>query len=78
MSSRNAETLLQCGESGQAQTYFSRASLLIHTTEDKETKLSYRLCQVRRRMNPRVHAVTHPRAPRSDLIAIKSLTSSPG
>ncbi|RSH91532.1 hypothetical protein EHS25_009831 [Saitozyma podzolica] len=39
--------LLECGESGQAQTYFSRASLLIHTTEDKETRLSYRLCQAR-------------------------------
>lgn len=38
--------LVQCGESGQAQTYFSRASLLIHTTTDPVTKLHYRLSQV--------------------------------
>ncbi|WWC92001.1 uncharacterized protein L201_006955 [Kwoniella dendrophila CBS 6074] len=39
--------LLECGEWGQAQTYFSRASLLIHVTKDKETNLSYRLSQAR-------------------------------
>ncbi|KAK4689442.1 COP9 signalosome complex subunit 4, partial [Tremellales sp. Uapishka_1] len=39
--------LLECDESGQAQTYFSRASLLIHTTKDKETLLTYRLSQAR-------------------------------
>ncbi len=38
--------VLQCGESGQAQTYFSRASLLIHVTKDKEALLSFRLSQV--------------------------------
>lgn len=36
----------QCEEWGQAQTYFSRASLLIHTTTDKVTLLQYRLSQV--------------------------------
>lgn len=40
--------LLESGESGQAQTYFTRASLIIHGTESKEIQLSYRLCQVRR------------------------------
>ncbi|WWC72296.1 uncharacterized protein I206_106258 [Kwoniella pini CBS 10737] len=39
--------LLECGEWGQAQTYFSRASLLIHVTKDKETNLSYKLSQAR-------------------------------
>ncbi|WOO80576.1 COP9 signalosome complex subunit 4 [Vanrija pseudolonga] len=39
--------LLECGESGAAQTYFSRASLLIHTSKDKETQLAYRLSQAR-------------------------------
>ncbi|WVQ94980.1 hypothetical protein IAU59_002072 [Kwoniella sp. CBS 9459] len=39
--------LLECGEWGQAQTYFSRASLLIHITDDKETSLSYKLSQAR-------------------------------
>ncbi|WRT69944.1 uncharacterized protein IL334_006935 [Kwoniella shivajii] len=39
--------LLECGEWGQAQTYFSRASLLIHVTKDKETNLAYRLSQAR-------------------------------
>ncbi|WWD19908.1 hypothetical protein CI109_104377 [Kwoniella shandongensis] len=39
--------LLECGEWGQAQTYFSRASLLIHTTTDKETNLSFKLSQAR-------------------------------
>ncbi|KAK1922282.1 hypothetical protein DB88DRAFT_390410 [Papiliotrema laurentii] len=39
--------LLECQEWGQAQTYFSRASLLIHSTQDKETQLAYRLSQAR-------------------------------
>ncbi|WWC95077.1 hypothetical protein V866_001929 [Kwoniella sp. B9012] len=39
--------LLECGEWGQAQTYFSRASLLIHVTKDKETNLQYKLSQAR-------------------------------
>lgn len=39
--------LLETGESGQAQTYFTRASLLIHGSESKEIQLSYKLCQVR-------------------------------
>ncbi|ORX40506.1 putative COP9 signalosome complex subunit 4 [Kockovaella imperatae] len=39
--------LLECQEWGQAQTYFSRASLLIHTCHDKETLLAYRLSQAR-------------------------------
>lgn len=29
-----------------AQTYFTRASLLIHLSEDKATLLAYKLCQV--------------------------------
>ncbi|EIW65430.1 hypothetical protein TREMEDRAFT_17489, partial [Tremella mesenterica DSM 1558] len=39
--------LLECGEWGQAQTYFTRASMLIHLTTDKTTQLSYRLAQAR-------------------------------
>lgn len=39
--------LLECGESAHAQTYFSRASLLIHNSNDKETVLAYRLSQAR-------------------------------
>ncbi|KAI5452255.1 hypothetical protein NCC49_000819 [Naganishia albida] len=39
--------LLECGESGQAQTYFNRASLLIHGTKDKATRLAFKLCQAR-------------------------------
>ncbi|GHJ86662.1 hypothetical protein NliqN6_3064 [Naganishia liquefaciens] len=39
--------LLECGESGQAQTYFNRASLLIHSTKDKATRLAFKLCQAR-------------------------------
>ncbi|WVR09684.1 hypothetical protein IAU60_006759 [Kwoniella sp. DSM 27419] len=39
--------LLECGEWGQAQTYFSRASLLIHVSKDKETNLSFKLSQAR-------------------------------
>ncbi|ORY25436.1 putative COP9 signalosome complex subunit 4 [Naematelia encephala] len=38
---------LESGESGLAQNYFSRASLLIHTTKDKETQLAYKLSQAR-------------------------------
>ena len=45
---------LQCQEWGQAQTYFSRASLLIHTCKDKETLLQYRLSQVRIPMHLRL------------------------
>lgn len=74
-SSRNAENPLQCGESGQAQTYFSRASLLIHTTEDKETKLSYRLCQVRPSGLPCLHAST---SSCFHWISHERLISSPG
>ncbi|KAL7420467.1 hypothetical protein Q5752_004417 [Cryptotrichosporon argae] len=39
--------LLECDEWGQAQTYFSRASLLVHTTADTETLLNFRLCQAK-------------------------------
>ncbi|KAJ9110481.1 hypothetical protein QFC19_001607 [Naganishia cerealis] len=39
--------LLECGESGQAQTYFNRASLLIHSSKDKATQLAFKLCQAR-------------------------------
>ena len=42
----NELSMWQCQEWGQAQTYFSRASLLIHTSKDKETSLAYRLSQV--------------------------------
>lgn len=38
---------LEAEESGMAQTYFSRASLLIHLTKDKPTLLTYRLSQAR-------------------------------
>jgi hypothetical protein len=33
-----------------AQTYFTRASLLIHLSEDKATLLAYKLCQVSARV----------------------------
>ncbi|KAJ9097266.1 hypothetical protein QFC21_004935 [Naganishia friedmannii] len=39
--------LLECGESGQAQNYFNRASLLIHSSTDKATQLAFKLCQAR-------------------------------
>lgn len=38
--------LIQCEESGQAQSYFSRASLIIHEVKDKEIILAFKLCQV--------------------------------
>lgn len=44
---RNASSPSQCGESGLAQTYFSRASLLIHTSTDEVTQLTFRLSQAR-------------------------------
>lgn len=36
----------QSGESGQAQTYFSRASLLVNPSTPKQSQLEFRLCQV--------------------------------
>ncbi|KAJ9119688.1 hypothetical protein QFC22_003398 [Naganishia vaughanmartiniae] len=39
--------LLECGESGQAQAYFNRASLLIHSSTDKTTQLTFKLSQAR-------------------------------
>jgi hypothetical protein len=38
---------VQVGDDGQAQSYFHRASALIHNCDDAETKLAYKLCNVR-------------------------------
>lgn len=39
--------LTQVGDDGQAQSYFHRASALIHNCDDAGTKLAYQLCNVR-------------------------------
>jgi COP9 signalosome complex subunit 4 len=39
--------LLEEGEHGQAETYYNRAALLIHSTADRELQLSFKLCQAR-------------------------------
>ena len=31
----------------QAETYYKRAALLVHSTQDKETILAFKLCQAR-------------------------------
>ncbi|KAF8339106.1 uncharacterized protein EI90DRAFT_3040321 [Cantharellus anzutake] len=39
--------LLEDEESGQAETYYNRAALLIHITNDKILQLQFKLCQAR-------------------------------
>lgn len=62
--------LLESGESGQAQTYFTRASLIIHGTESKEIQLSYRLCQVRPLAGPSVVKADLKSIRRDSLISV--------
>lgn len=44
---RIVRLLLEEGEHGQAETYYNRAALLIHSTNDRELQLSFKLCQAR-------------------------------
>lgn len=39
--------LLEEEDSVQAETYYNRAALLIYSSPDKETLLSFKLCQAR-------------------------------
>lgn len=39
--------LLEEEDSVQAETYYKRAALLVHSTQDKETILAFKLCQAR-------------------------------
>jgi COP9 signalosome complex subunit 4 len=39
--------LLEEEEAGQAETYYTRAAVLIHSTTDKTVQLQYKLCQAR-------------------------------
>lgn len=44
---RIVRLLLEDEDSVQAETYYNRAALLVHSTTHKETLLSYKLCQAR-------------------------------
>ncbi|KAH8830517.1 hypothetical protein DL96DRAFT_1813555 [Flagelloscypha sp. PMI_526] len=44
---RIVRLLLEEGDSVQAETYYNRAALLIHSNQDKEIALKYKLCQAR-------------------------------
>lgn len=44
---RIVRLLLEEEESGLAETYYGRAAVLIHTTQDKTLQLQYKLCQAR-------------------------------
>lgn len=44
---RIVRLLLEEEESVQAETYYNRAALLIHSTNDKELQLAFKLCQAR-------------------------------
>lgn len=44
---RIVRLLLEDEESGQAETYYNRAALLIHSTNDKATQLQFKLCAAR-------------------------------
>lgn len=44
---RIVRLLLEEEESGQAETYYTRAAVLIHSTNDKTLQLQYKLCQAR-------------------------------
>jgi len=39
--------LMEEEDSVQAETYYNRAALLIHMTQDKELQLAFKLCQAR-------------------------------
>ncbi|KAF8639949.1 hypothetical protein AX17_001199 [Amanita inopinata Kibby_2008] len=44
---RIVRLLLEDEDSVQAETYYNRAALLIHSTTDRETQLQFKLCQAR-------------------------------
>lgn len=44
---RIVRLLLEEEDSVQAETYFNRAQLLVHSTNDKVTLLQFKLCQAR-------------------------------
>ncbi|KAJ7047335.1 hypothetical protein C8F04DRAFT_1058447 [Mycena alexandri] len=44
---RIVRLLLEDEENSQAETYYNRAALLVHSTSDKETLLQFKLCQAR-------------------------------
>ncbi|PFH52757.1 hypothetical protein AMATHDRAFT_139277 [Amanita thiersii Skay4041] len=44
---RIVRLLLEDEDSVQAETYYNRAALLIHTTTNRETQLQFKLCQAR-------------------------------
>lgn len=44
---RIVRLLLEEEDSVQAESYFNRAQLLVHSTTDKETLLQFKLCQAR-------------------------------
>jgi hypothetical protein len=44
---RIVRLLLEDEESIQAETYYNRAALLIHSASDRETTLQFKLCQAR-------------------------------
>nr|GAT59451.1 constitutive photomorophogenic 8 [Mycena chlorophos] len=44
---RIVRLLLEDEDSVQAETYYNRAALLVHSTNDKETLLQFKLCQAR-------------------------------
>ncbi|KAJ7781206.1 hypothetical protein B0H16DRAFT_1671545 [Mycena metata] len=44
---RIVRLLLEDEENSQAETYYNRAALLVHSTTDKETLLQFKLCQAR-------------------------------
>jgi COP9 signalosome complex subunit 4 len=44
---RIVRLLLEDEDSVQAETYYNRAALLVHSTDDRETLLQFKLCQAR-------------------------------
>lgn len=44
---RIVRLLLEDEDSAQAETYFNRAQLLVHSSNDRETTLQFKLCQAR-------------------------------
>lgn len=44
---RIVRLLLEDEDSVQAETYFNRAQLLVHSASDRETTLQFKLCQAR-------------------------------
>ncbi len=44
---RIVRLLLEEEDSVQAESYYNRAALLVNSTNDRETQLSFKLCQAR-------------------------------